>query len=576
MAHPIPDNALDDRIAIVGTSGSGKTYAAGTMVERLMTLGSRVVVVDPLDVWWGLRAKADGSPSAFPVVIFGGAHGDLPINEHAGALIGETVASMAESCIVSLGTIGTKAAERRFMLTFLTALYRNTKGGLLHLIFDEADMWAPERMLDRDGEAAKLLGQMETVVRRGRVKGFIPYLITQRPAVLSKNVLSQADGLIAMKLTSSQDRAALGAWIEGQADREAGKRILANLPGMQRGHGYVWIPGRGILTTSTFPTKLTFDSSRAPRRGEKVKDAKLRPINLDALKGKLATVEAEAKANDPRALRAEIARLRAAQRQAQPAADPQAEQRAYDRGFTAGGDKIMRAVASLAGDLAKSIARAEEACAGAKRLLTSFEGFLETQATARADVAQPVERLPSKQGVAGSSPAVRSNPAPPPRPTAGTGTLSKAERLVLTALVQYPAGRTKNQVALLSGYAVTGGGFNNALSALRSKGLMTGSGDRLQITPAGTAELGPYTPLPTGAALLQHWYGQLGKAERATLEALAAVWPRALSKEEAASRTGYEASGGGFNNALSRLRTLELISGRGELKASDDLFGGEG
>lgn len=31
--------------------------------------------------------------------------------------------------------------------------------------------------------------------------------------------------------------------------------------------------------------------------------------------------------------------------------------------------------------------------------------------------------------------------------------------------------------------------------------------------------------------------------------------------------------GGGFNNALSRLRTVELVKGRGELKASEDLFG---
>jgi len=40
-----------------------------------------------------------------------------------------------------------------------------------------------------------------------------------------------------------------------------------------------------------------------------------------------------------------------------------------------------------------------------------------------------------------------------------------------------------------------------------------------------------------------------------------------------AVKTGYEANGGGFNNALGRLRTLELVQGRGELKASDDLFG---
>jgi hypothetical protein len=30
-------------------------------------------------VWWGLRLKADGVKPAFPLVIFGGAHGDLPL-----------------------------------------------------------------------------------------------------------------------------------------------------------------------------------------------------------------------------------------------------------------------------------------------------------------------------------------------------------------------------------------------------------------------------------------------------------------------------------------------------------------
>ena len=43
-------------------------------------------------------------------------------------------------------------------------------------------------------------------------------------------------------------------------------------------------------------------------------------------------------------------------------------------------------------------------------------------------------------------------------------------------------------------------------------------------------------------------------------------------QEEVAARAGYEANGGGFNNALGRLRTLELLQGRGELRASDNLF----
>jgi hypothetical protein len=32
--HPIPNDALDDRLAFVGTSGSGKTYNTGSAVER--------------------------------------------------------------------------------------------------------------------------------------------------------------------------------------------------------------------------------------------------------------------------------------------------------------------------------------------------------------------------------------------------------------------------------------------------------------------------------------------------------------------------------------------------------------
>ena len=250
------------------------------------------------------------TPSPHNVVIFGGPRGDLPITEHAGALIGETVAGMAESCVLDLSQIGTKAAERRFMLAFLTGFYRHAGGEPVHMVFDEADMWAPQRLMDREGDAAKLLGMMETIVRRGRIKGFIPWLITQRPAVLSKDILSQVDGLVTFKLTSSQDRDAIGAWVEGSAEKQQWRDIWTRLPTMERGQGVVWVPGRGILSTVKFPEKTTFDSSRTPKRGESKRTAQLKPINLDKLQERLASVKAEVDANDPKALRAEITRLK--------------------------------------------------------------------------------------------------------------------------------------------------------------------------------------------------------------------------------------------------------------------------
>lgn len=158
-----------------------------------------------------------------------------------------------------------------------------------------------------------------------------------------------------------------------------------------------------------------------------------------------------------------------------------------------------------------------------------------------------------------------------PASAGGVG-LPKAERSILTALAQYPDGRSKRQVAILTGYAISGGGFGNAISALASKDYIMRGGDQLVATEAGLKALGNWTPLPRGAALLAHWLNQLGKAERSILEVLAGRWPRTMLKSDVAEAAGYAADGGGFNNAVSRLRTLELIGGRNDLKASDELF----
>jgi len=155
----------------------------------------------------------------------------------------------------------------------------------------------------------------------------------------------------------------------------------------------------------------------------------------------------------------------------------------------------------------------------------------------------------------------------------GSSKLAAGERRILTALAQYPAGRSKVQVAVLTGYAATGGGFNNYFGALRSRDLIEGDGDNFGISESGIRALGSWEPLPVGSALIDYWRNRLGKAERLILEALTQVYPEALTKEEVAANAGYEPSGGGFNNALGRLRTLELVQGRGELRASDNFFG---
>lgn len=95
-------------------------------------------------------------------------------------------------------------------------------------------------------------------------------------------------------------------------------------------------------------------------------------------------------------------------------------------------------------------------------------------------------------------------------------------------------------------------------------------------TDEGRAAIGDIEPLPTGPALVTFWMQQFNRlAEREVLRVLVSAYPNVLSAEEVASLTEppYEPNGGGFRGAVSKLRTLGLIEGRGELRASDDLFG---
>ena len=116
------------------------------------------------------------------------------------------------------------------------------------------------------------------------------------------------------------------------------------------------------------------------------------------------------------------------------------------------------------------------------------------------------------------------------------------------------------------------GGFNNYLGALRSRGRTKAPAIGSRFPKLEFHALGPWEPLPAGIALINYWRSRLGKDERLIFETLVDEYPAPLSKEEVAAKAGYEVSGGGFNNALGRLRTLELVQGRGGLRASSDLF----
>jgi hypothetical protein len=202
---------LSQHIAIVGKTGSGKTYTAKGAVERCSRRAACASSTRP--ACGTACARADGKKRGLPVAVFGGRHADVPIAEHSGAALAKIVAEKNLPAIIDLSEM--LIGERhRFVTDFAEALYRDNRTPL-HLVIDEADEFAPQNPLP---ETKRMLHHVDRIVRRGRVRGFRVMLITQRPAVLHKNVLTQANALIAMRLTAPQDRKAIQAWVEGQAD----------------------------------------------------------------------------------------------------------------------------------------------------------------------------------------------------------------------------------------------------------------------------------------------------------------------------------------------------------------------
>jgi ribosome-binding protein aMBF1 (putative translation factor) len=261
--HPVPDAALDADIAILGKKGRGKTFTAKGIVERLLHMGRRVVVLDPLSVWWGLKASADGKSPGYPIPVFGGPHADIPITGEAGHALGQLLTGTPISAVLDLGQMR-KAEQARLVADVLDHLFTVNRDPLW-LVLEEADAFAPQQPM---GDMTRVLGEVDRIARRGRNFGFRLISITQRPAKLNKDVLTQLSTLIALGVTSPQDRDAIKAWVDGNADRDKARDVYDSLAHLKVGEGWIWAPDHSLLKRVKFPPITTLDTSKTPKAGD--------------------------------------------------------------------------------------------------------------------------------------------------------------------------------------------------------------------------------------------------------------------------------------------------------------------
>ncbi|MCI0391860.1 MAG: DUF87 domain-containing protein [Acidobacteria bacterium] len=582
----LPESVITQKLAFLGITGSGKTYAAGKLAELLLTAGAQVVILDCVGNWWSLRLAADGKGRGFDIPVLGGLKGDIPLEPTAGALVADVLVDRHISAVIDVSQL-TSSEHYKFALAFATRLFqrRKERPAAMHLIIEEAQEFIPQNITDK-GDEPKMLRAFERLWKLGRNFGIGGLLISQRPQEINKKVLNMSGTVFAFCMIGSQERDAVRAWLK--SNMSGAEEITNTLPSLAVGHAHVFSPQflQFNKVVKVLP-KTTFDASATPdfKAGTRDTARPLSEIDLSEIKDAMALSVERAKADDPKLLRVEIAALkrqvtdlqkhsgqiawkeieakcneaaRSARDQCQT--EYEREREAYQeriRWYDEQIERIGEAMAEMHANIKKA----------APRILVKGEPLKINPAHIaphKSPLTDTLRKLNAK--------VVPISAAKPNASIATTNHLPSGERRVLIAIAQHRGGVSREQLTVLTGFRQST--RNTYIQRLRERRWVGMTVDRRIIaTKEGEAALGDFfEPLPTGEALRLYWIDNLPGGEKQVFQTVIAAYPDSISREEIGNLTGYAQSS--RNTYLQRLKARQLITneGSGQIRAADELF----
>jgi uncharacterized protein DUF87 len=566
----LPLRAVTEKLAFLGRTGSGKTYAAQKLAEEMHAAAAQFVVLDPVGVWYGLRLAADGKAPGLPVPVLGGLHGDIPLEPGAGALIANLVVDRGVSMVLDVSQFESDADKARFARAFAERFFFRMKAApsAVHVFLEECQEFAPQN--HQRGEEG-MLHAFTRLVKIGRNYGIGVSLISQRPQEVNKKVLNLTELLFCFQLTGPQERKTIDGWI---AEKGIDEDIAGELPKLEVGHAHVWSPAwLKISKVVGIARKTTYDVSRTPTVGAKAATRALSPIDLERLRTDMAATIEKAKAEDPRELRRRIVELERELKHQKTVVEPAGKLIAKIKEKRVEvpvlKDAHVKRIEVTVCNVDKLATRTLEAIA---QMTKSGEALMEFIRKAVKE-GQPAPQRAGAAHIMRGAARSRLERVVPAHPQSSRSELPKGERAVLTAVAQHgELGVTREQLTVLTGYKRSS--RDTYLQRLGASGLIQIlTAGIIAASEAGLDALGPdFEPLPTGAALREYWIRELPEGERRVLAVLLEAYPKAVDREVISEQTDYQRSS--RDTYLQRLRARHLVvdAGRGLVKASDTLF----
>jgi len=186
-----PSHIVTERTAIIGQSGSGKSYLVSVICEELASNDLGFVLLDTEGEYHGL-SKFDNIKLIKETEEVEDISAD---EENIKRIIQDSQKIILD---VSESDKNTVNEFLTGIYSVTTELFKENKSTPFLLIIEEADIYIPQK---RTGG----LEILQTISRRGRKRGLGILLATQRPALVNKNVLSQCNNVFIGKLMLKND-----------------------------------------------------------------------------------------------------------------------------------------------------------------------------------------------------------------------------------------------------------------------------------------------------------------------------------------------------------------------------------
>ena len=230
---------------ITGKRGSGKSWTAAVMMEEFNRLGLQFVCFDALDAHGNMK-DLDGVEALEPKI---GQSIDMK------SLV-QKLATSNKSLVIKLAQLPL-LTQQTLIADYCEALLEAHIGKGLHTIIEECQDYIPQlgRPISYD--------PIVRLCKLGRALGYGVTLVSQRPAGVNKEALSQAAVYLVHNVINNRDLKALDEQLSFGTDKRIVKRLLNGIAAARQGECVAYAP-------EYFRDKgyIVVDKIRADRRTE--------------------------------------------------------------------------------------------------------------------------------------------------------------------------------------------------------------------------------------------------------------------------------------------------------------------